>query len=348
MPTSSPPAGSAGAGLTRPELAVLLANAKSELSAALAGAAVMWDREIAEAVEAYFPPPVTARFGALIRKHRLYAQLAATAVSSEIVDRMGITWAHETAEQFGVSLPDAAAAYWAARQVLGADRRWRALEAVAPGLSPDAEHVLHQAVASAVDVVARTYLTRREVQLAGVVAEDRPVLAAMAGIRESAPPGHNDLSVDDIAGRGIARELAGEWTGLGTLSQVADVAQAARTLGRDPADVLEGFDAADGALGLAAVEDALHGAHPVGRWERWEQRAQLDDLRRLRREAVTAAMGEAPGKPPPAAVLDWAAERDGRLRRYRRLISQIDLPAGDTLCLGGLAARALSDVIDKG
>jgi glutamate dehydrogenase len=140
---------SAGAGMTRPELAVLLAHAKSDLTSTLARSPLMRDPEILEAVEAYFPTAVTRRFGGLIRDHRLYAQLAGTAVGSEIVDRMGITWAHETADQLGVGLPDAAAAYWTARQVLGADRRWRLLEGITARLSTDTELSLHQAVASA-------------------------------------------------------------------------------------------------------------------------------------------------------------------------------------------------------
>ena len=45
----------AGAGLTRPEVAVLLAYAKSDLAAALERSPLMADPEILEAVEAYFP-----------------------------------------------------------------------------------------------------------------------------------------------------------------------------------------------------------------------------------------------------------------------------------------------------
>ncbi len=57
---------------------------------------------------------------------------------------MGVTWAHETADELGVLLADVAAAYWAARQVLTADQRWRRLEAMASHLSTDTELVLHQ------------------------------------------------------------------------------------------------------------------------------------------------------------------------------------------------------------
>jgi glutamate dehydrogenase len=338
----------AGAGLTRPELAVLLAHAKSNLTTILARSPLMRDPEILEAVEATFPPSVTERFGGLITEHRLYAELAGTAVGSEIVDRMGITWAHETADQLGVQFADAAAAYWTARQVLGADRRWRQLEAIAAGLPTDTELVLHQAIASAVDVLARTYLERRDVQLERFVGEDQPVVAEIATARRSAPPRHDDLDAADLVEGGIAPEQADQWAGLATLGLAADVGQASRSLDRPVSEVLEAFAATDDALGLPRLEDSLRAVHPAGRWERWELRAQLDDLRRLRREVATAALAAAPGKPPGEAVDAWIADRGPRLARFHRLATEIDLPGGDALCLGSLAARALSDVVADG
>jgi glutamate dehydrogenase len=338
----------AGAGLTRPELAVLLAHSKSELTAALARSPLMWDPEIFEAVEAYFPAAVTERFGGLIRDHRLYAELAGTAVGSEIVDRMGITWAHETADQLGVSLPDAAAGYWTARQVIGADRRWRLLDAMTPRLSPDIELLVHQAVAAAVDTLARTYLARRDLQLTRFVTEDRPVAAEIAGSAGEGPGKGDDPSVNDLVDQGIAPEEARQWSGLGTLDMVADVGQASRRLGRPVTEVLEGFDTADAALGLPALEDRLRAVHPVSRWARWQLRALLDDVRRLREEAVEAALAFAPGKPPAPAVDAWLADRAPRLQRFQRLAGRIDTPGGDALCIGDLAVRALSDLVDDG
>jgi glutamate dehydrogenase len=337
----------AGAGLTRPELAVLLAHAKSDLTGILARSPLMRDPEILEAVEAYFPAAVTHRFGGLIPDHRLYAELAGTAVGSEIVDRMGISWAHETAEQLGVRLPDAAAAYWTARQVTDADRRWRLLDAIPSGLSTETQLVLHNELASAVDILARTYLDRRDLQLELFVSQDRPVAAELAGAPAPSAAGVDHLDVEDLIEQGVAPDVARQWTGLGTLALTADVGTASRALGRPVAEVVEAFGAVDDGLGLPELENHLRAAHPAGRWERWELRALLDDLRRLRRDAVEAALGFAPGKPPTSAVDAWMADRSGRLQRFHRLVGQIEAGGAEALCLGALAVRALSTVTDE-
>ena len=206
----------AGAGLTRPELAVLLAYAKSDLATALERSPLMADPEMLDAAEAYFPPLVTERFRDLIVEHRLYTGLVATAVGSEIVDRMGVTWAHETADELGVLLADVAAAYWAARQVLTADQRWRRLEAMTPHLSTDTEIVLHGSVSSAVNALARAYLARRDLQLQRFVGQDRPAVSEVVAAGASPLPGDEDGGgdIDALVALGVDRSAASEFAGL--------------------------------------------------------------------------------------------------------------------------------------
>ena len=100
---------------------------------------------------------IRERFGDLIRDHPLYPQLLATDLAGEIIDQMGIVWAHETAAELDVPLADVAAAFWSARQLLGADALWRAGEE-AVEMTADADASLHLTVAEAVGSLARRYL----------------------------------------------------------------------------------------------------------------------------------------------------------------------------------------------
>ena len=149
----------AGAGLIRPELAVLLAYAKSDLVAAIEASDVVAEPALLDAVVPYFPAPIRESFQELIPRHRLYPQLAATDLGGELVDQLGIVWAHETAAELGRDLAEVAAAFWAARQVIGAGYRWAELEHRSAELSADAEAALHATVSDAVAKLARAYLT---------------------------------------------------------------------------------------------------------------------------------------------------------------------------------------------
>ena len=76
-----------------------------------------------------------------------------------MVDELGIVWAHETAAELGMDLSEVAAAFWAARQVIGAGTWWSALEDRSAELSADAEAALHATISQAVATLARVYLT---------------------------------------------------------------------------------------------------------------------------------------------------------------------------------------------
>jgi glutamate dehydrogenase len=176
----------AGAGLARPELAVLLAYAKSDLVIALERSPLVNDAGFIDAVVPYFPSAIRREFGDLIPRHRLYPQLVATDVAGEIVDQLGIVWAHETAAELARGIDEVAAAFWAARRVTGAGPAWAVLEQHAATMPADTEALLHAAIKMAVAGVARAYLVRpRPVDISAIVARDQPVasrLSTMAGI----------------------------------------------------------------------------------------------------------------------------------------------------------------------
>jgi glutamate dehydrogenase len=79
----------AGRGLTRPELAVLLAYAKLDLDAELAASDLPDQTYFASELAAYFPPEAVARFPAELMQHRLRREIVATVLSNKIVNLGG-------------------------------------------------------------------------------------------------------------------------------------------------------------------------------------------------------------------------------------------------------------------
>jgi glutamate dehydrogenase len=274
-------------------------------------------------------------------------------VGSEVVDRMGITWAHEMADRLGLSLADVAAAYWAARQVLAGDRRWRELERLPATVSADTEAVIDHALATAVGVLARTYLGRRSIAVAQFVREDWPVVAELAATCKalaSAGTLRGALDPDPLVNQGVDRNIAEDISQLGLLAQVAEVAEVSRVLSRPVDQVVDGFLALDSALGLTALEDRLESLRPSGRWERWHRDSLTDDIRRLRREAVIKAVGEFgtdEEEPPLSDVVGrWVANRSQGLARLDLLARQVDGRSAEALSLAALAVRALADLVE--
>ncbi|MDA8310718.1 MAG: NAD-glutamate dehydrogenase [Actinomycetota bacterium] len=325
---------SAGAGLIRPELAVVLAYAKSDLVAAIEQSPIVADPSFAEAVEAYFPAAMRTDFGDLIARHRLYDQILATEVANEIVDQLGAAGAHETAAELGVGLGDVAGAYWAARHVVGAAGPWAELDSRWAELPADADARLHQIVSDAVAGLARTYLRRGvPVQPSSLIAEDAPVADALARI----PPAPE--TVDELTALGIDSALTDRWTAVEARARAGEVGPVVRASGRPVEEVLAAFEVVDEAAGVPRMLRALRRAPTSDRWRAWLTRATLDDLSDWRRAAALDALRRS------TSVVEflsgWASAREAAFAATRRLLVALDAPGADPATIVAVALRRL-------
>ncbi|MFD2249611.1 glutamate dehydrogenase [Pseudochelatococcus lubricantis] len=119
-----------GEGLTRPEIAVLLAYAKLALYDAILESGVPDDPYVAHELEQYFPPELGERFPDAIEHHRLRREIIATRLSNAIINHAGATIVTKVADQTGADAPTLAAAYIATWASLGLDGIVRGIDAL--------------------------------------------------------------------------------------------------------------------------------------------------------------------------------------------------------------------------
>jgi glutamate dehydrogenase len=330
----------AGAGLIRPELAVLLAYAKSDLVASIEAADVAADPAFRDAVAPYFPAPIRESFRDLIPQHRLYPQLVSTDLAGEVVDQLGIVWAHETAAELGRDLAEVAAAFWAARQVAGAGDRWAELELLSPHLSADAEAALHATISEAVARLARAYLTSPgRLVVSDIIRRDGP-------LAESLPPTTSDTAKADedaLVALDVDGEVAHRFVAMAAQAEVGEAGPVARQADRPISDAAVALDLVGKAAGLDRLVEGITGALAVvpapSRLTAWQGRALLDDLRAWRRAAAAAALA-IPG-PPGEAVSMWEGAHQPELTRAGLLLSSATSMGADPLALAALVLRRL-------
>lgn len=320
----------AGAGLIRPELATLLAYAKSDLVAAIEAWPGLRDPALAEAVTDYFPPAFRRAFGDLMPEHRLYPQLAATDMAGELVDQMGVVWGHDLAAELGRGLAEVAVAFWVARRLTGAGRLWEELEALAAsdgGLSAPAEAALHAEVADAVGMLARTLLLRP--------GQLDPALRYEGSLPDAGPP------PQEWKGLGLDGELAERFLDARRRAAAVRDAPIAAATGHTVAEIGMARRLLDEASGAAAlVEDVtveLGGSPPPGRARTWQARALLDDLEAWRTHVLTGILAR---DEPAAAVSGWAERNSEAISRVAALRSTAR-SGTDRLAAVSLAVRRL-------
>lgn len=115
-------------GLTRPELAVLMAYSKISLKHQLIQSDFPDLSILQSRLLSYFPERLREPYKKEILAHPLKRDITATLFTNSIVNRMGITFVHEMKRQLGVTAAEIAKAYFIIRDLLDLISLWRDLE----------------------------------------------------------------------------------------------------------------------------------------------------------------------------------------------------------------------------
>ncbi|WP_131668967.1 NAD-glutamate dehydrogenase [Psychrobacter pygoscelis] len=117
-------------GLTRPELAVVLAYGKMWVYEQLLGSDLPDDPYFINELRKYFPEELASRFFDEMTRHRLHREIISTYLTNSVVNRLGIEAVFRLFEETGQSVATLIRAYAIARDIFNVRRAWQRLEAL--------------------------------------------------------------------------------------------------------------------------------------------------------------------------------------------------------------------------
>ncbi len=140
--------GAAGKGLTRPELAVLLAYGKLDLFDDIVASDAPDDPWFEATLRGYFPAALD-RYAGQMQKHRLKREIIATVVGNQMVNMCGPTFATRLKAAAGCDADALVTGFTAAREILGVDALWDQVSALDNKASASGQTALYKALAYA-------------------------------------------------------------------------------------------------------------------------------------------------------------------------------------------------------
>jgi len=345
----------AGAGLTRPEVAAVLGYARIDIAASLAGSSEVTGTAFEVCALSYFPKPFRDAFSDLVPLHSLYNKIVGCQVANEVVDRMGPVWAHEVAMESRLQLCDVIPAYWAAREVLGIAALYDEVDRLPRSTPDDAVADLRTVLSTAVNRLARWYLSGRD-RLTTSEMIERYRSASMEFDRllaSPAPDGAAALSappkfaerVMNLVAHGAPAVVAERATRLAVKAAVGEVAEVAGASGKELRVALEAHRAVSAGLSLTGLSEVLLSRTTLDLWDRWQQHALADDLARLGTAAAVLALADHPNLSGEAAGREWLTKNRAALAPAASLVERAQRTAAVNLSLASLAVRSLADVV---
>jgi glutamate dehydrogenase len=313
-------------GLTRPELAVLLAYSKIDLYDALLDSDVPEDPYLSAELERYFPPPLPERFGEPMRAHRLGRQIVATQVVNNVLHGGGTTFAFRLHEETGAPASQIARAYACAREIFEMRPLWKEIEALDTRCDSSVQVALLLEGRRLVERASRWLLGNRPRQLdiASTVRHFRPgAMALYASItRLLAPEDAEPLArrADELRERGVPEDLATRVAALPIMFSALDIVTVADELELDVERVAAVHFRLGSRLGLHWLRDQIVALPRDDRWRARARAALRDDLYAIHRQLTCEALRPAPvGIEPDELVDAWIEANPASARMLQTL-----------------------------
>ncbi|MGA9853301.1 MAG: NAD-glutamate dehydrogenase [Gammaproteobacteria bacterium] len=317
-------------GLTRPELAVLLAYSKIAIYNALLSSDVAEDPYLANELENYFPTPLRKKYHDVMPKHRLRREIVCTAITNSLVNRMGPTFVQRMQEESGVGVASVARAYTIARESFDMVSTWSAIEAldnlvpanVQVSMAVQSGRLLRHATRWLLDHL------HGQLDIAAVVPVYRPGIETLNS-HMAAVLGDSQLEIyhrmqQQYLDVGVPETLAHRIAALSPLYAALDMVDVARETIL-PVDVVARIYFHIGReLGLEWLRGQIETLTVEGHWQA-EARATLrEDLYAQQRALTAQALVKA--KDPRTAMdhLDaWFTEHSNRVQHAQRVLTDM-------------------------
>jgi len=335
------------AGLTRPELAVLLAYAKLSLYEELLDSTVPDDPYLGRELNRYFPKEMSERYADALHAHRLRREIIATQLTNSMINRGGATLIVRIADQTGASSSSIAAAFAAVRNsydLVELNGEIDALDNKVPG---KVQLDLYAAVQSL--LLDRLVWFLRNVDLSQglekIIGHYRNGIAqvekALDNALSQAAASERDARVADLSKAGVPETLARRVANLSVLKAAPDIALVADRAGKPVGEVTATYFATEAFFQLDSVASAVPNIVVSDYFDRLALDRALDSIGDAERR-LTAAM-VANGHAGTDAVEEWVRPRQAEVERIRSAIHQI-AGSGLTLSKLSVAASLLGDL----
>jgi glutamate dehydrogenase len=331
-----------GKGLTRPELAVLLAYGKLDLFDEIIDSTAPDDPYFVRVLEDYFPAPL-AKYEDEMRRHRLRREIIATVVDNDIINRCGPTFPGRLRASAGCDTAALVVGYEAAKQVLRLEDLWgqvAALDGKAPHPEKGAAGQMALFAALSNALRAQTYwLARRagkaNLTVQALIDEYQPAADQLRGLL---PGILSPFEQKAIARRaksfiqdGAPEDLAHAVAVLPPLTTAADLTDLANASSWDVDQVARLYHQVGAAFSIDKLRSAAGTFRGGDHFERLAVRRLVEDMlgeqTQLTRAVMTFAASPQAGESAEsakAAVNSWASMRHGLSQNVHRTVEEIE------------------------
>ena len=333
-------------GLTRPEIAVILAYAKNIAYQNILDSDVPDDPSLQSWLVNYFPTAVRKPYAKEIAEHRLSREIVATMVTNDLVNRTRASFIHDMHNRTGANEGDIARAYLITRGVFDLPKIWGQIESLDNKVSTDIQNQFLEQTVRLVERMTEWFL-RYEPQITdirGCIQRYRAGIEIMSGKIENLL---GEIMREDLikrrekySGEHIPEELTESIAVMKVISAVADIVRLATVHDQTVSDTAKIYYACGQRFKLGWMRQRANRISGNTPWETQAISSSIDDLWALQSAVAHWVIRDADGD-----VEDFLSRSKGTVNRIDKLINDIRASESFDLSMMVVVSREIRSLI---
>ncbi|MHA7178493.1 NAD-glutamate dehydrogenase [Arthrobacter sp. MDB2-24] len=344
----------AGRGLTSPELSVLAAYAKIELTRVLSASTLADDPYFKGTLRRYFPRQLVERFDDLLDTHPLRREIISTVIANDVINLGGITFAFRVIEETSVPEPVVARAFVALREIYSLDETVDALAVLPADFPTDHWTTVHLDLRRLLDRAVRWFVNHAEP--GSSVTEDinafKPLVAPFrARLSEYLRGCDLERARDGMATArawNLPQELGRHWAEQFESFPLLDIAYSTRRVDEPVENIAKVYYSV---YDRFEVDDLLERITKLPRTDRWQALARAalrDDLYSTVADicvAVMRATSTMQDRDAGERLLAWQEQNADQLQRASNMFAEVNMLEKDDISSLSVALRLLRSIV---
>ena len=343
-------------GLTRPELAVLLAYAKLDLDAEILASKLPDDTAFASVLSGYFPKQTAAQYAGELAKHRLSREIVSTSLANRLVNLAGPVFVSRQKEMSGATGAEVARAFVIAESAFGLEALKRRIDALDGKIKADVQIQLYGEIAEILRRLGLWFLTHADAKddLASSITLYRAGVEGLRGFYKDVISAEQSQEAETrIAGfieAGAPADLAEDIGLLPAMAVAPEIAQLARGTNHSLSAVANIYFGIGALIGLDRLRLLAGRITSSEHWDRLAIRRLVDDLfaaqRALSQGLLSGLPADATRQDARKTVPAWAEARQENLSRTREFLAALEMSGELSIAKLTLAGSQIHKLAD--
>ncbi|MCD6038876.1 MAG: gdhB 1 [Gammaproteobacteria bacterium] len=342
-----------GQGLTRPEIAILIAYSKMYLKQDILASKVPEDPYFTKYLLLAFPKMLHGKYLTQMKHHRLKREIITTQLAKNIADRMGVNFIERLQRETGASVEFIVRSFVIADELYGLNTLWQQIETLDWKVNPPIQHEMMLQIYSLIRRATRWFLrnAKSDIQIEKTIAGfSKPLFELMKKLPTLlTETGREQLEVNiqEYVQKGVPPLLARKIANCEPLFTSLDIVAASIKYNFDIAEVAKTYYVLDSRLELNWFRKQMNAYSLENQWDELARSAFRDDLDRVQKKlsvsVLKARLKKMHGQSIEERIDSWLSHHHYWTNRWESLLAEIKSSAAISFVTYSVALRELFD-----